>query len=119
MTLRGKIIFGGGVLGHAILSWFSASYCAGISMVLLDAGKTVAPPSLIAVCWTAFACSLPFAPLTEIVLRRLPSPNTLQPLYWLLALFNSLAAVSIIYFVMRVFQATLLSRQSRLAHEKT
>lgn len=121
MTRRFKFIFAGCVVAHAILSWLSRAWCAGVSMAILDNGGTVAPPSLIAMCWTERICSLPLAPLTQPVFGRLAASGLpeLHPIYWALVLINSFIAVSIIFFIIRALRGLLYSRRTRFAHEET
>lgn len=106
MTRRGKFIFAGCVIAHAILSWFSMAWCAGVSMAILDSGSTKAPPSLIAMCWTNFLCNLPLAPLTQGVFGRMAAsgPPEYHAIYWVLALTNSFIAVSIIFLAVRALR---------------
>jgi len=118
MTRRAKFIFAGCVVAHAILSWFSMAWCAGVSMAILDSGGREAPLSLIGMCWTEFICDLPLAPLTQMVFGRLAAygPPEYHAIYWVLVLINSSVSVSLIYFIIRIVRR-LLSHQSKFVHE--
>jgi hypothetical protein len=121
MTRRVKFVFAGCVVAHAMLSWFSMAWCAGVSMAILDSGGTEAPPSLITICWIERICNLPLAPVKQSIFRKLagygPPEYTLT--YWVLALINSFLAVAIIFFVVHALRKLLRSRHARLAHEET
>ena len=114
MTRRGKFIFAGCVLGHAIVSWFTAAYCAGVSMAILDSGGTEAPLSLSLICLVHVVTRYPLKPLTDILLG---ATVPVQPAYWLPLLVNSFVAVSIVFFVVRALGRVLRSRRARFAHE--
>jgi hypothetical protein len=116
MTRRAKFIFAGCVVTHAILSWFSMAWCAGVSMAVLDSGGTEAPPSLIGMCWTKFICDLPLAPLTRGVFGRLAGygPPEYHAIYWVLVLINSFVAVSLIFLVVRALQNLLRPRHAEI-----
>jgi hypothetical protein len=119
MTRGGKFIFTGCVIAHAILSWFSRAWCAGVSMAILDSGGTEAPLSLIGMCWTALICSLPLAPLTQPFFGKLATsalPES-HAIYWVLVLINSFLAVSIVFFAVRALRKLLRLRHARFAHE--
>jgi hypothetical protein len=120
MTRRAKFMFAGCVLAHAILSWFSTAWCAGVSMAILDSGRTEAPPSLIAMCWAELICKWPLAPLTQTAFGKFEGygPRESYATYWVLVVINSFLAISLIYFVFRIVGRLLLPR-SKFAHEKT
>ncbi len=83
-------------------------------MAILDSGGTVAPLSLISMCWTALICSFPLAPLTQSFFGKLAASGLPEShvTYWILVLINSFLAVSIIFFVVRALRKLLRSRQA-------
>jgi hypothetical protein len=116
MTRRGKFIFGGCVLGHTIVSWFTAAWCVGVSMAILDSGGTEAPLSLSVMCLVHVVTRYPLKPLTDLMSG---AAAPVQPAYWPPLLLNSLVAVSIIFLVVRGLRRLLRSGHAKLAHEKT
>ncbi len=108
MTRRAKLIFAGCVFAHVIVSWFSAAYCIGVSMAILDSGGTEAPFSLSVMCFVHLVTHYPLAPLTD---RILGGTAPVQPAYWLPLVINSVVAVSIIWFAVRALRK--LSRSGR------
>ena len=116
MTRRGKIVFAGCVVGHAIVSWFTAAYCVGVSMVILDSGGTEAPLSLSVMCLIHTVTRYPLKPLTVLLLG---ATAPVQPAYWPPLLINSFIAVSIVFFLLRALGRLHRSRQARLEHGRT
>ena len=119
MTRAGKFIFAGCIVAHAILSWLSRAWCAGVSMAILDSGGTEAPLSLIGMCWAALICSFPLAPLTQPFFGKLAASGLPEShaLYWVLVLINSVLAVCVVFVVVRALRKLFPSRHARLAHE--
>src|SRR5262245_48146495 len=117
MSPRGKFIFAGCVVFHALVSAFSLAWCAGVSMAILDSGGTEAPPSLIAVCRAEFIFNLPLSPLTRHLFWRLAAsgPPIFNPIYWIIALLNSFLAISIIFLAVCALRRLFSSRRARLA----
>ena len=119
MSRRGKLIFGGCIIAHVALSWFTMAWCTAVSMAILENGGTEAPPSLVAVCLTEFICSLPLAPLVRPIFRKLMASGLPEShaIYWLLVLINSFVAVWVIFLAGRALAKFIHSRRARLAHE--
>jgi hypothetical protein len=114
MTRRAKFIFAGCVLAHAVVSWFTAAYCVGVSMAILDSGGTEAPPSLSAMCLVHVVTSYPLAPITQAMLG---GTAPFQPAYWLPLLINSFVAVLIIWFAIGALRRLFRSRRPTFANE--
>ena len=108
MTRRGKFIFVGCVLGHAIASWFTAAWCVGVSMAILDSGGTQGPLSLSLICLVHVVTRYPLKPLTDLMLG---ATAPVQPAYWPPLLINSFVAISIIYALLYIFK--------RIRHART
>jgi len=116
MTRRTKFIFAGCVVAHAILSWLSRAWCAGVSMAILDSGGTAAPLSLIGMCWAALICSFPLAPLTQPFFGKLAASGLpeLHAIYWVLVFINSFLVVSIVFFLVRALRKLFRSRHAEI-----
>jgi hypothetical protein len=107
MTTRGNLIFSGCVLGHAIVSCFTAAWCVGVSMAILDSGGTEAPFSLSLICLVHVVTRYPLKPLTDFLIG---ATSPVQPTYWLSILLNSLVVVSIIFLVVHALRRLLCSQ---------
>ena len=113
MTRRRKLIFAGGVIAHAIISWVSAAWCAGVSLAILDSGGKDAPVSLSVMCLVHAITRYPLAPLTRHTLK---GTVPVQPAYWPPLIINSLITVLLIFLFIRGARKLLGSDQGRIAH---
>ena len=91
-------------LTHMVLSWFTYSYCAGVSMALLDSGQTKAPLSLSIVCLASVPFQLPLLPFWGVIESALNFNSLTIPSGWLPIPLNSLSAVSIVYVLIYAFK---------------
>jgi|SRR5207302_622459 len=107
MTRRGKLIFGGGVIAHAVISWVSAAWCVGVSMAILDGGGKEAPDSLSVMCLLHVITRYPLAPLTKHMLNGLVP---VQPAYWPPLIINSLVTVFVVFLFIRGAKKIIGSR---------
>jgi hypothetical protein len=113
MTRKPGLMFFVLFLTHMVLSWFTYSYCAGVSMALLDSGHTQAPLSLRIVCLASVPFQLPLLPFWDVVESALNFNSLTIPSGWLPIPLNSLLAVSIIYILVYAFKRARYARTQK------
>src|SRR2546421_12473190 len=110
MTRKPGLMFFVLFLTHMVLSWFTYSYCAGVSMALLDSGHTQAPLSLRIVCLAPVPFQLPLLPFWGVVESALNFNSLTIPSGWLPILLDSLLAVFMLDIVLYAFKRDRYAR---------